>query len=244
MSKYLVQATWDDVPHLDAEAKAELLAAYPPYQRDARTRGVPQLGSGAIYQVSESDILVEDFEIPAYYLKAYGMDVGWNRTACVWGAKDPSSNTIYLYSEHYRSQAEPVVHAMAIQSRGKWIPGVIDPSAAGRGQRDGIALLRLYKDMGLDLEPATNAVESGIYAVWQLLSAGKLKIFKSLGNWLMEFRLYQRDTDGRIVKQTDHLMDATRYLIMSGVDRMRVAPLKAKYQGALSYRQQAQAWME
>lgn len=245
MSKYLVQATWDDVPHLDEEAKKELLAAYPPYQRDARTKGVPQLGSGAIYQVPESDILVSDFELPAYYPRAYGMDVGWNRTAAVWGARDPASNTVYLYSEHYRGQAEPVVHAMAIQSRGKWIPGVIDPAAAGRSQKDGMQLLLQYREMGLDIDPAVNAVEAGIYAVWQLLSAGKLKVFKSLGNWLTEFRLYQRDTDGRIVKQNDHLMDATRYLIMSGLDRMCLPPAKPKYENRLVYPgQQSTAWME
>jgi phage terminase large subunit-like protein len=45
--KFVVQATWDDVPHLSAEAKAELLASIPPYQREARSKGVPQLGSGA-----------------------------------------------------------------------------------------------------------------------------------------------------------------------------------------------------
>jgi hypothetical protein len=53
----------------------------------------------------------------------------------------------------------------------------------------------------LHLWAAQDAVEAGIYTVWQLLSTGKLKVFKSLGNWLSEFRLYQRDKDGRIVKE-------------------------------------------
>jgi hypothetical protein len=38
-----------------------------------------------------------------------------------------------------------------------------------------------------------------------------------LQNWLSEFRIYRRDEKGRIIKQNDHLMDTTRYLIMSGV---------------------------
>src|SRR5215472_15132952 len=228
MSKYLVQATWDDCPHLDEEAKQELLSAYPPYQRDARTRGVPQLGSGAIYQVPESDIVVPDFAVPEFYSRVYGMDVGWNRTACVWGARDPATSVVYLYSEHYRGQAEPVVHVMSIKARGSWIAGVIDPAAAGRSQKDGIQLLLQYRELGLDIEAAVNAVESGIYAVWQMLSGGKLKVFRSLGNWLTEFRLYRRDETGRVVKELDHLMDATRYLCMSGLDRMRVPPVKPK----------------
>jgi hypothetical protein len=39
----------------------------------------------------------------------------------------------------------------------------------------------------------------------------------SLQNWLSEFRIYRRDEKGKIVKQNDHLMDATRYLILSGL---------------------------
>lgn len=225
MSRAVVTATWDDVPHLTEEAKAELYKGIPAYQMEARTKGVPQLGSGAIYQVPESDIIVKDFELPPHYPRAYGLDVGWNRTAAVWGARDNQSGVIYLYSEHYRGQAEPVIHAQSIKARGAWVKGVIDPAARGRGQRDGIQLLEQYKALGLDIETAINAVEAGIYAVWQLLSAGKLKVFASLGNWLSEFRLYQRDENGHITKQDDHLMDATRYLIMSGLDRMVQRPI-------------------
>ena len=96
--KFAVQATWDDVPHLTPEAKAELLASIPPYQREARSKGVPQLGSGAIYQVPESDIVVADFAIPDHFPKVFGLDVGWNKTAVVWGARDNESGVIYLYS--------------------------------------------------------------------------------------------------------------------------------------------------
>jgi phage terminase large subunit-like protein len=243
--KFTVQATWEDVPHLSSAAKAELLASIPPYQREARSKGVPQLGSGAVYQVPESDIVVSDFAIPDHWPRAYGMDVGWNKTAALWGARDNESGVIYLYSEHYVGQAEPILHAQAIKSRGAWIPGVIDPAAGGRSQVDGAQLIQIYRECGLDLAPAINAVESGIYQVWQLMSAGKLKVFRSLGNWLSEFRLYQRDKDGRIVKQNDHEMDATRYLIMSGRERMRTKPQKPKQELIYSYPGQDQSrWMQ
>ena len=243
--KFCIQADWDDVPHLSAEAKAELLLSIPPYQREARSKGVPQLGSGAIYQIPESDIVVTDFEIPAHYPKVYGMDVGWNKTACIFGARDNDSGVIYLYSEHYVGQAEPILHAEAIKSRGAWIPGVIDPASRGRSQIDGLQLIEIYRECGLHLEPAVNAVEAGIYAVWQLLSSGKLKVFRSLGNWLSEFRLYQRDKDGHIVKQNDHLMDATRYLIMSGRERMKTKPREVQPDYRyVTDRNQANSWMQ
>jgi hypothetical protein len=71
--------------------------------------------------------------------------------------------------------------------------------------------------LGLLLAPAENAVEAGLYAVWERLSDGRLFVFNSLQNWLSEFRIYRRDEKGKIVKQNDHLMDATRYLVMSGL---------------------------
>lgn len=224
--KFVVMATWDDVPHLSQATKDKLWSSIPPFQRDARSKGVPQLGAGAIYPVPESDFVVADFEIPAHFRRGFGMDVGWNRTAAIWGAQDPDSKIVYLTREHYRGQAEPVIHANAIQAPDKWIPGVIDPAARGRGQQDGTQLLQTYKDLGLDVEIATNAVEAGVLKVWEMISTGRLKVFKSLSNWLYEFRLYRRDKKGRIVKKDDHAMDATRYLIMSGIDRMKTKPVK------------------
>lgn len=225
-TKCVIMASWDDAPHLTEEAKTQLLASIPPFQRDARSKGIPQLGSGAIYPVPESEFVVDDFAIPDHWPRAYGMDVGWNRTAAPWAAWNRESDTLYLYAEHYRGQAEPAVHAEAIKARGAWIPGVIDPASRGRTQIDGQQLLQMYKDLGLDLEMANNAVEAGIYDVWMRLSTGRLKVFRSMGNWLQEFRLYRRDEKGKIVKANDHLMDATRYLLMSGLDRAKTKPAK------------------
>ena len=221
-NKFVCTATWDDVPHLDEATKKQLWDSIPPYQRDARAKGIPQLGSGAIYPVPESEIIIPDFPIPPHWAKCYGLDVGWNRTACVWGAVDRDSGVCYLTSEHYRGQAEPAIHAQAIKARGEWIPGVIDPASRGRSQIDGEQLINQYRQHGLALTPANNAVESGIYAVWERLSSGRLKVFSSLTNWRSEFRLYRRDAKGRIVKENDHILDATRYLVMSGIDRATV----------------------
>jgi hypothetical protein len=78
-------------------------------------------------------------------------------------------------------------------------------------------MLQLYKAEGLKLTPADNAVESGVNEVWQRLSTGKMKVFKSLHSWLSEYRMYRRNEQGKIVKEKDHLMDATRYFVRSGL---------------------------
>jgi hypothetical protein len=224
MSRYTEQITWDDVPHLSEAQKAELRASIPPHQLDARTKGVPLLGSGAIYPVSEADILVDPFPIPDWMAQAYALDVGWNRTAALWAAIDRDNDVAYLYNEHYVGNEKPPIHAAAIKSRGEWIPGVIDPASRGRQQGDGEQLLAQYKQLGLNLTIANNAVEAGIYEVWTRLSTGRLKVFRTLQNWLREFRIYRRDEKGKVVKENDHLMDCTRYLSMTGLSVACIRP--------------------
>jgi phage terminase large subunit-like protein len=223
-SRFLIQATWDDAPHLTKKQKDKLFDALPPHQREARSKGVPQLGSGAIYPILESNIVVEDFPIPVHWKKSYALDVGWKKTACLWAATNPTSNITYLYSEYYQGQEKPVVHAEGIKARGIWIPGVIDSAAHGRSQEDGKQLFVIYQALGLDIENANKSVEAGIYKVWQMLATGELKVFGSLVAFLSEFRIYRRNETGSIVKSKDHLMDCLRYLVMSGLDRAVARP--------------------
>lgn len=224
---------WDDVPHLDEQTKAELLASTPRHLRDARSKGIPSLGAGAIYPFEHDEIVVPPFRIPAYFRKGYALDVGWNRTAAIFGALDADQDILYLYSEHYRGEAEPVIHAKAIQARGDWLQGVIDPASRGRSQADGKKLIDTYRQNGLKLYPADNAVESGIYGVFERLSTGRLKVFSTCTNWLAEQRIYRRDENGKIIKKFDHLMDGTRYLVTSCIPYMRVQPVPQHSRGAV-----------
>jgi Terminase RNaseH-like domain len=45
------------------------------------------------------------------------------------------------------------------------------------------------------------------------LESGRFKVFKHLTDWWNEFRLYHRK-DGRVHKEGDDLMSATRYAVM------------------------------
>jgi hypothetical protein len=45
------------------------------------------------------------------------------------------------------------------------------------------------------------------------MEAGKFKVFAELNDWFEEFRLYHRK-DGRVVKERDDLMSATRYAVI------------------------------
>ena len=222
-----INITWDDVPHLSDEDKAMMLANTPPHTHKARMLGIPMMGEGAVYPIDPTEITCKPFDIPKHWPRVYAMDVGWNRTAALFGAYDEASDTIYCYSEHYRGQAEPEIHAQAVKARGgDWMNGVIDKASRSASQINGADLLSLYRGLGLRLYPTDatgteHTVEAGIMAVLSRLSTGRLKIFSTLQNTISEYGGYHRK-DGKIVKEDDHLMDCLRYLVVWGMTKMKV----------------------
>ena len=211
--KWVMNLTWEDVPHLSEVDKQEMMKSYLPHEREARTKGIPSLGAGLIYPVLENEYVVEPFQIPDFWPRAFGMDVGWDKTAAIWIALDAGSDTMYAYYEHYRSHAEPSVHTEAIKARGTWIYGACDP--AGTNLADGERMLYTYQNLGLNLIPAVKSVDAGLLECWQRLSEGRFKVFSHLTNFREEIRFYRRDEKGKICKENDHLMDSWRYALMT-----------------------------
>ena len=213
-SRYVVRCSMYEVPHIPKDAIEDLIATTPPFLRDARIHGIPALSAGAIYPVPESDFVVEPFPIPKHFPRLFGMDVG-SKTASVWIAQNPDTKVWYAYDEYYKEREEPSIHTAGIKLRGAWIPGAIDPASRGRSQIDGKQLMQMYKDLGLNVNPAINAVEAGLYAVWEALSTGQLKVFSSLKGLREEIRVYRRDKKGNVVKENDHRVDCLRYSFMT-----------------------------
>src|SRR6516225_3175017 len=131
----------------------------------------------------DSAIVVKDFAIPEHWPRAYGLDVRWRTIAAIWGARDPESDVLYLYSEYFAG-AESAVHAAAIRARDEWIPGLIDAQANGRNQVDGSGLIQMYRRLGLTLQTIDNPLESGVLNVWERMDSGRLKVFASLSEFL------------------------------------------------------------
>lgn len=236
-SKAIIQAGWDDAPWLTEQSKMQMEADTPPHLRLSRRSGKPSMGSGSVYPISIEELLVKPFPIPDYFKRLYAMDVGWNRTAVLWAAIDPSSDIIYLTDEHYVGEQQPPIHAAAVRARGNWCPGVIDPASRGRSQNDGQQLMQAYKDLGLQLSPANNVVDSGLSALWQRMNTGNLKVFNNMPNFAKEFVLYRRNLKGNIIKENDHLMDCMRYIQNNlnrakSLDQLRSVP---RYNGQIKY---------
>lgn len=224
MAKACVMLDMDDVPHLSEEQKATILGGVPPWQRASRKSGIPGMGAGAIYPIPEHQMLIDPFPIPDHWPRSYGLDVGWNCTAAIWFAWDIDNGGAVAYAEYYKGLADPSVHVAAINrisgngniENGRWLPGVIDPAAEKVHGLAGEILLDVYRDLGLNVAKADNAVVPGLVKTWDMLTTRQLRVFNTLRNWRNEVRLYRRDEKGNIIKKADHLMDATRYNVMSG----------------------------
>lgn len=223
--KCVVQASWDDVHHLSEVEKESLRKTLRPHEREAREKGIPTLGAGRVYPIQEQEISVPRFDIPEHFKRAFGMDFGWtNPTAVVWLAYDEETDVTYITDVYEQSELTPAEHVKNIHAKGDWIPGVADPAGQGSSQADGVSLMQRYAENGMYLTSAENHVDSGLMTLLEMMQAGRLKVFADLELWWKEFRVYRRSESGRVVKRMDHLMDATRYAVVSGLPLAKCKP--------------------
>jgi phage terminase large subunit-like protein len=224
--RHKVVMTIDDVEHYSNDEKKKIIASYPAWEKDARTKGIPTLGSGRVFPVSEESLAISNREFPSHWPRIGGMDFGWDHPfAAVELVWDRDTDTVYVSRTYRVKETTPITHAAALRAWGpelRW-------SWPGDGNREtlegaGIALAAQYKAQGLNLLyefshylEATGqksvSVEAGLMDMLQRMESGRFKVFRHLLDWWEEFRLYYRK-DGRVVKEGDDLMCATRYAIM------------------------------
>lgn len=213
--------TIDDAEHYTPEQRAEIIASYPPHEKEARTKGVPSLGSGRIFPVSEEDIVCEPFDIPKSWVQIGGLDFGWDHpfgaVKCAW---DRDADVFYVCSDYRQRESTPIIHAAALKPWGAWLPWAWPHDGLQHDKGSGEQLAKQYKDNGLSLLPenatfadGTNGVEAGISEMLQRMQTGRWKVWRTCGAWLEEFRLYHRK-DGKIVKERDDVLSASRYALM------------------------------
>lgn len=235
--RVFVQAGWEDNTHLSVEERNDLMKRFAsrPHELEARMRGVPSIGSGMIYPIEESRIICEPFSIPEHFRRCAGMDFGWtNPTAVVWLAHDTQADVVYAYAEYAQSELSPQSHTHNIHAKGDWIPVVGDPSGQQADKGDGESLMNKYADHGLNISLANNEVETGLQEVFERMLTGRLKIFSNMDMLLSERRTYARDERGRVKKVRDHLLDALRYGIMSGLSIATTKRAKGNSSGNIS----------
>jgi phage terminase large subunit-like protein len=220
-SRHVTSITIDDAEHYSAEVREQIIASYPEHEREARTKGVPSLGSGRVFPVTEESIACDAIPIPKHWARINGVDFGWDHPfAAVSLAWDRDADVVYVVHAYRESKQTPPIHAAAIKPWGSWIPCAWPHDGFQHDKGSGKALRDQYAEAGLKMltDQATfddggNGVEAGIMDMLARMQTGRLKVFRHLSDWFEEFRLYRRDK-GRIVKERDDLMAATRYALM------------------------------
>ena len=197
MTRAVVTMTIDDAEHYTPEQRAAIVASYPAHEREARAKGIPTLGSGRIFPIEEEAIKVEPFKIPTHWPRINGIDFGWDHpSAGVQNAWDRDNDCWYVIKAHRAREQTPILFAPAVKAWGEWVPTA--------WPHDG-----LQHDKG----SGGNSVEAGLLDMLDRMQTGRFKVFSNLGEWFQEFRMYHRK-DGKVVKEREDLMSATRYGLM------------------------------
>lgn len=221
MGRSVVTMTIDDVEHYSDKEKAAIVASYPAHEREARAKGIPTMGSGRIFPVTEELITVPPRPVPKHWAEIIGIDFGWDHpTAAVKLAWDRDTDTIYVTACYRRREAVPVLHAAAIKAWGEWIPVAWPHDGYQHDKGSGEQIADQYRDAGVRMlddkathEEGGNGVEAGLMEMLERMETGRLKVFAGLNDWFEEFRMYHRK-DGKVVKERDDIMSATRYAVM------------------------------
>lgn len=220
-SRHVTSMTIDDAEHYTPEERAKIIASYPPHEREARAKGIPTLGSGLIFPVTEEDIIVDPIDIPALWPQINGVDFGYDHPfGAVNLAWDRDADIIYVTKCYRARQSTPIMHAAAIKPWGDWIPTAWPHDGLQHDKGSGDQLAAQYRAQGLNMlqehatwEEGGNGVEAGIADMLDRMQSGRWKVFSTCTEWLEERRTYHRK-DGKIVKEHDDVLSASRYALM------------------------------
>ena len=220
--------TIDDAEHLTPEKRAEMIAGYRPHELEARTKGIPVLGSGKIFQHTEASIFIPPFSIPDHWSWLWSLDFGMTHPfAAVLNAYNRDTDTIYVTHEIRMANAVTLAHASAMKpvhnNRGWMIPAAWPHDGEQRKEFQGeiMPLQKIYKKHGVNMLPehstfpdGSNSTELGIMQMDERMGSNRYKVFNTCTMWRDEYRLYHR-VDGQINKVEDDLMSASRHGVVS-----------------------------
>lgn len=221
MTKHVTSMTIFDAEHYTPEQRQAIIDSYPLHERDARTKGIPMLGSGRVFPIAEECIAVEPFQAPDWWVWIGGMDFGIDHPfAAVRMGWDRDDDVLYVTAE-YRVKGEiPPVHAAACKRWGATMPWAWPHDGLQRDKGSGEALRDQYQLQGLNMlaeraqyPDGGTGVEAGLMEMLERMRTNRWKVFSTCKLWLEEFRMYHRK-DGMVVKLQDDLISASRYASM------------------------------
>jgi len=219
----LVMATIDEAEHFTDETRRQAIESYLPHEREARTKGIPMLGEGAVYQIAEEIIAEDPVQIAPWWPQLVAMDFGWHDhpTAAVRGAWDRDTDCVHITAIYKQSKETLATYAAGIKALGEGLPVAWPHDGLMHDKSSSIQIAQLYRQQGVRMlsehaqfpDDRKNGVEAAVWETLGRMQTGRLKVNRNCHQWFEEFRNYHRK-DGKIVAEFDDLMKATHYLLM------------------------------
>lgn len=221
-----IGASWDDAPHMDAEARQRALEAYPEHERATRSSGLIMMGEGAIFTTPEEQFVIDPIPIPDHWARIKGIDFGLAHPAalaCL--AWDRDTGVKYLYDCWRDKIKKTSDHTDAINRREEWIPVAWPHDGEKRDPKSGERLADSYKKAPYHVAMLGKSARykndvGGAQAQWPIiedvradLETGMLKVFSTCKAWREEYRSYHVK-DGQIIASRDDTLKASFYAYM------------------------------
>ena len=227
---WYIGATWDDAPHMDEETKEFYRSQYQDHELETRTKGIPMMGEGRIFRTSESQLLVDPYEIPDHWARICGIDYGLaHPAAAAWLAWDRDTNKLVVYDCWRDTNVLTKDHAAIINGRGTWIPVAWPHDGEKRDPKSGVRFADIYRNPVSEGGYAVNMLSKsaryknkigGSQAQWPVIETvrdamkiARFEVFRTCLPWIEEYRSYHTK-DGQIVARRDDTLKASFYAVM------------------------------
>jgi hypothetical protein len=206
-----------------------------------RSKGVPLMGSGVIYEVSEDSLKIDPFDIPAHWFIINGMDFGWDHPQAhvqlVW---DRDADTFYLVNAWKESKKQPFEAWHIVKPWAEDIPTAWPSDGLQTEKGSGKQQMSYYRDEGWDMlaehaqwEDGGNGVWAGLMELNSAMKEGRFKVFSNLYPFFYVLRQYNNMTSNggkmSIVKTNDDLLDAVRYAYMMRRYAIRICDIGQEF---------------
>lgn len=210
----------EDNPYLPPREVKKAIARMSEHQRAARTKGSFIALEGLIYPEWQPHLhVIDPFPIPATWPRYRSIDFGTRAPfCCLFLARDPADDTLYIWAEHYEAERTTLEHAAIIErmEQGEPAPAwtAADPEAL-----DAIRTLQRRGWGNLRHPGWMKAISEGITDLKDRLrpdAEGRvhLKVFRGCVNLIREFHAYiwaKSSKEQPHPDCSDHALDALRY---------------------------------
>jgi phage terminase large subunit-like protein len=240
-----VRVAWDDLPEYDPwgepfflqKDRDQLLRDYMPHERDARTRGIPVMGMGAVFPLLDWPLYDSpdyDFDTMPWLERVISLDLGLinDKTVISFMLRDPREEIIWLHRQIIvggRTEALPEMYLPFLMAPNCFGTPIALPPDAGR---PGVYTLtsesvrEVFENSGLNVirnpifnppdaqGKTTNNKAFGINLMRQLMEQRKFMVNRSCIEFISECGSYFVDERGKY-SDPDDTIDSARYGLLA-----------------------------